>query len=49
MGAALTVDASAWYAHPTYLAAAVVVAVALYGFRVSLGGRPALQDLLAEK
>jgi hypothetical protein len=44
----LTVDFSAWYAHPTYLAMAVVLAVALYGFHVSLGGRAAFGDLLAE-
>ncbi len=45
----LTVDASAWYAHATYLATAVVMAVTLYGFHFSLGGRAALGDLLAEE
>ena len=44
----LTVDLSAWYAHPTYLALAVVVALTLYSFKVSLGGRPAFGDLLGE-
>jgi hypothetical protein len=44
----LTLDASAWYAYPTYLATAVVLAVTIYGFHVSLGGRAAFGDLLAE-
>ncbi len=45
----LTVDASAWYAHPTYVAMAAIAAVTLYGFQVSLGGRPAFGDLLGEE
>jgi hypothetical protein len=44
----LTVELSAWYAHPTYLALAVVIALTLYAFKVALGGRPAFGDLLGE-
>jgi hypothetical protein len=44
----LTVHLSAWYALPTYLATGVVVGLTLWGFQVSLGGRPAFGDLLAD-
>jgi serine/threonine-protein kinase len=36
----LTFHASAWYAGYGYAALAIVAAIALYGFKTSLGGRP---------
>jgi hypothetical protein len=44
----LTFDPSAWYAGCTVFALVVVFGLAIYGFKVSLGGRPAFEDLLAE-
>ena len=38
----LTLELSAWYADRSLLAIAVVLGLALYGFRVSLAGRPLL-------
>ena len=35
-----TFNSSAWYAGYGYVALAIVAAIALYGFRTSLGGRP---------
>jgi serine/threonine-protein kinase len=35
-----TTHLSAWYAGPTYLSVLFVLALAIYGFRVSLAGRP---------
>jgi serine/threonine-protein kinase len=43
-----TTDPSAWYAGVTLFAASVVVALAVYGFRVSLAGRPLLRGRLLE-
>jgi hypothetical protein len=48
-GFPLTGDLSAWYAYATFLAAGACLALAGWGFRTSLGGRPVLKDLLAEK
>jgi predicted Ser/Thr protein kinase len=39
---------SAWYAGPGLFALAIVAAMAAYGFRASLGGRPALGKILSE-
>ena len=39
-GFPLTSDLSAWHAHATVLAIGACLALAGYGFRVSLGGRP---------
>jgi hypothetical protein len=47
-GYPLTTDLSAWYAHGTILVVLVCLGLAVYGFKVSLGGRPAFGDLLAE-
>jgi len=33
-------NSSAWYAGYGYVALAIVAAIAFYGFRTSLGGRP---------
>jgi serine/threonine-protein kinase len=44
-----TLSPSAWYAGPSWLFLAVVVAVAVYGFTVSLGGRRAFKGILAEE
>jgi serine/threonine-protein kinase len=38
----MTFQASAWYAGYGYAALAIVAAIAIYGFRTSLGGRPLL-------
>ncbi|MET0625877.1 MAG: serine/threonine-protein kinase [Pyrinomonadaceae bacterium] len=43
-----TTDPSAWYAGVTLFAASVIVALAVYGFRVSLAGRPLLRERLLE-
>ena len=47
-GFPLTTDPTVWYAHAPILAVLVCMALAVYGFKVSLGGRPAFKDLLAE-
>lgn len=47
-GYPLTIDLSAWYAHASILVAVVCLALTLYGFKVSLAGRPAFKDLLVE-
>jgi len=44
----LTFDPTAWYAGNTILALVVAFGLAIYGFKVSLAGRPAFEDLLAE-
>jgi len=36
----ITTHLSAWYALPTFLVVAFILALAIYGFRVSLAGRP---------
>jgi serine/threonine-protein kinase len=46
-GYPLTADLAAWYAHATILAVGFCLALTLYGFKVSLGGRPAFRDLPA--
>jgi len=43
-----TADLSSWYAAPTIMALAVLGGLALYGFRMTLAGRPAFR-LLAEE
>jgi serine/threonine-protein kinase len=40
----MTFDAGAWYAGGTLLGLSGVAAIALYGFRTALGGRPAFGD-----
>ncbi len=40
----MTFDAGAWYAGGTLLGLASIAAIALYGFRTALGGRPAFGD-----
>ena len=47
-GYPLTTDLWAWYAHASILVALFCLGLTLYGFKVSLGGRPVLKDLLAE-
>ena len=47
-GYPLTTDLSAWYAHASILAVVVCLGLTLYGFKVSLAGRPAFKDLLVE-
>ena len=47
-GYPLTSDLTSWHAYATVLAVGACLALAGYGFRVSLGGRPAFGDLLAE-
>jgi hypothetical protein len=47
-GFPLTTHLSAWYAPPTILVALVCLALAVWAFRVSLAGRPAFGDVLAE-
>ena len=46
-GYPLTTHLSAWCAHATILVVCLCLALALYGFKVSLGGRPAFRDLPA--
>jgi hypothetical protein len=48
-GYPLTTDLSTWYAHATILIALFCLALAVYGFNVSLAGRPVLKNLLAEE
>jgi serine/threonine-protein kinase len=43
----LTFDTTAWYAGNTLIALAFIAALAVYGFRTSLAGRPALGGALA--
>ena len=42
-GFPLTTDPTVWYAHAPILAVLVCMALAVYGFKVSLGGRPRVQ------
>ncbi len=44
----LSLDPSAWYARTSILAIAVVIGLAVYGFKLSLAGRPVFKDVLAE-
>ncbi len=46
VGFPLTSDPSSWYAYATTIAASLVLALTLYGFKVSLAGRPAFRDVL---
>jgi hypothetical protein len=48
-GFPLTSDLSAWHAYATVLAVGACLALAGWGFRTSLGGRPAFRDPLAER
>ena len=43
----LTTDLSAWYATDAVVAMAIVLAIAIYGFRTTLGSRPLWRDELA--
>jgi hypothetical protein len=45
----LTLDFSLWYAGRAMLAAAVFLALAVYGFRVCLGGKPAMGAVKLEE
>ena len=47
-GYPLTTDLSAWYSHATVLIAVFCLALTIYGFTVSLAGRPVFKNLLAE-
>jgi len=47
-GFPLTTNLSAWYAHATILVSLFCLALTIYGFKVSLAGRAAFKDLLAE-
>ena len=47
-GFPLTTDPTVWYAHAPILAVLVCMSLALYGFKVSLAGRPLFKDLLPE-
>ena len=47
-GFPLTTNLSAWYGHATILVSVFCLALTIYGFKVSLAGRPAFKDLLAE-
>jgi len=49
MSSPLGVDVASSYFHPTVLVAFVMLAIASYGFKVSLAGRPAFGDLLVEE
>jgi hypothetical protein len=44
----LTLEFSSWHAGPTILYLLLMIGVAVYGFRISLAGRPLLRDQLAE-
>jgi hypothetical protein len=46
LGFPLTVDPSSWHAYASTIAVAVAVGLALYGFKIALGSRPAFRDLL---
>jgi serine/threonine-protein kinase len=48
LGLPLIPDLTAWHAYNSMIAFSFCLAVALYGFKVSLAGRPAFRDLLAE-
>jgi hypothetical protein len=48
LGYPLTADPSAWHAHVSYLLTGFVLALAVYGFRISLGNRPLFHDLIGE-
>lgn len=41
-----TTNVSAWYARPAMLAIAAILALAIYGFRTTLAGRPLWRDEL---
>jgi hypothetical protein len=45
-GAPWTVSISEWYSKTALLAIAAILAVALYGFRTTLAGRPLWRDEL---
>jgi hypothetical protein len=47
-GFPLTTNLGTWYSGVTLLTSLRVVGLAVYGFKVSLSGRPAFRDLLAE-
>jgi hypothetical protein len=40
----ISYDLSAWYARPGLLIVLILVGLAIYGFVVSLGGRPLFRD-----
>lgn len=45
-GAPWTTSLSAWYARPALLAIAAILALAIFGFRTTLAGRPLWRDEL---
>jgi hypothetical protein len=47
-GFLLTSDPSVWYGYSAVLVVAFALALSIYGFKVSLAGRSAFKDLLAE-
>ena len=44
----LTFDLSAWYSSSAVPAVLMIAALTAYGFKISLAGRPAFKDLLAD-
>ena len=44
----LTMDPTSWYSHLTLLSLLFVGGLTLWSFKVSLGGRPAFGDILAD-
>jgi hypothetical protein len=40
----MTLQTSAWYANVGYVSLAIVGAIAVYGFKAALAGRPILKD-----
>jgi hypothetical protein len=48
IGYPLTADIGVWYGYASTLVVSVCLALTIYGFKVSLAGRPAFRDLLAD-
>ena len=44
----LTTDSSAWYAGTSLMVLVVLAAIAIYGFRIALAGRPMLSGMRLE-
>lgn len=44
----MSLDVSAWHAETSLMTLAIVMGLALYGFKVSLAGQPVFKDILAE-
>ena len=48
IGFPVTADIGVWYGYAPILVAAICLALTIYGFKVSLAGKPAFRDLLAD-